>query len=104
MLNYVLLDHNALQQILEVDILLVRLITQTMLAMHLRTGLMEVATHGEIRWVAWQTGGLTSIGLLLLHVADEQDLANNNTPEDTPDCEDAFKGVDLCCLSVEFVL
>ena len=66
-----------------------------MLAVYLGARLVEVPGHGQVRRVAWQARRLTRICLLSLHVDDEKDLQNDDAPEDTPDCQDAFKSVHL---------
>lgn len=86
---------NKLQQILEVNVLLIRHILEPILAMDLRTSLVELAAHGVVHRVSGKPGRLTLVRLLLLHPSDEDDLSNDDTPENTPDAQDAFKRVDL---------
>ena len=86
---------NKLQQILEVNILLIRHILEPILAMDLCTSLVELAAHGVVHRVSGKTGRLTLVRLLLLHPSDEYDLSNDDTPENTPDAQNAFKRVDL---------
>ena len=73
-----------LQEILEVDVLLVRHVLQTILTMHVRISLVIMPAHRVINWVPRKTGSLTLVGLLLLHPCDEEKLCDNNTPENAP--------------------
>jgi len=84
-----------LQQVLEVDVLLVCHVLQTVLSVDLGTCLMEMAAHRVIDRVPRKTGRLTLIALLLLHPGDEDDLSDNDSPEDAPDYQDALESVDL---------
>lgn len=74
-----------LQEILEVDVLLVRHVLQTILTMHIRISLVIMPTHRVINWVSRKTGSFALVGLLLLHPYDEEKLGDNNTPENAPD-------------------
>jgi hypothetical protein len=84
-----------LQQVLKVNILLVGLIAQTVFTVYLRARLVEMATHGQVGRVSWQSCSFTRIRLLPLHVRDQGSLQNHDTPEDAPDSQDAFESVDL---------
>ena len=84
-----------LQQVLEVDVLLVCHVLQTILSVDLSTCLMEMAAHRVIDGVPRETGRLTLIALLLLHPGDKNNLSDNYSPEDAPDYQDAFEGIDL---------
>jgi hypothetical protein len=69
---------------LEVNVLLVRHILQTVLAMYLGTSLVEIVAHRVIDWVPGEASCLTLVALLLLHPGDEEDLKDDDTPEDAP--------------------
>jgi len=91
--------YSHLQQVLEVDVLLVCHVLQTVLSVDLSTCLMEMAAHRVIDRVPGKTSRLALIALLLLHPGDEKNLSDNNTPEDAPDDQDTLESVDLktCC-------
>jgi len=86
---------SRLQQVLEVNVLLVCHVLQTVLSVDLSTSLMEMAAHRVIDGVPRKTGRLTLIALLLLHPGDEDYLSDNYSPEDAPDYQDALESVDL---------
>ena len=65
---------------MEVDILLVCHILQTILAVHLGTSLMELVAHGVVDGVSGKASRLALVALLLLHPCDEEDLEDDYTP------------------------
>jgi len=87
--------HPKLQQVLEVDVLLVCHVLQTVLSVDLSTCLMEMAAHRVIDRIPRKTSRLALIALLLLHPGDENDLSDNDSPEDAPNYQDALESVDL---------
>jgi hypothetical protein len=87
--------HIRLQQVLEVQVLLVRHILQTVLAVDFFSSFVEVAAHGVVDKISRQTGGFTLVLLLLLHPCDEEDLSNDDTPENAPNRQDAFESIYL---------
>jgi hypothetical protein len=64
----------CLQQVLEVDILLIRHIRKTILAVNFCTSLVEVLAHGKVFQDGGQTGGDAVVLLLLLHARDCEHL------------------------------
>lgn len=83
------------QEVLEVGVLPVGHILQSILSMDLRARLMELFAHGVIHQIAWQTQRFTLCLLLSLEMHDCEDLEYDYQEEHTPNCEDAFKCVDL---------
>lgn len=63
--------------------------------MDLRTRLMELAAHTVVHKVPRQAGSLALVALLLDHPQDVENLQDNDAPEDAPDGENTFEGVDL---------
>jgi hypothetical protein len=84
-----------LQQVLEVDVLLVRHILQTVLAVDLGTCFMEMAAHRKVDRVPGKTGRLALVALLILHPGDEDDLQDDYTTENAPNSQYTLKRVDL---------
>ena len=84
-----------LQQVLEVDVLLVRHVLQTILSVNLSASLVEVLLHGVIDWVSRDAGLLTRVRLLLRHPGDEDDLEDDDGEEEAPNDQDALECVDL---------
>jgi hypothetical protein len=76
--------HIQLQQVLKVQVLLVRHILQAILAVYFFSSLMELAAHGVVDKVSRQTSSFSLVLLLLLHPSDEEDLSDNDAPEDAP--------------------
>jgi hypothetical protein len=87
--------YSKLQQVLEIDVLLVCHVVQTILSMDLSTSLVEMTAHRVILRVPGKTSRLTIIALLLLHPNDGENLCDNDTPKDTPDYQNALESVDL---------
>ena len=87
------------QDVLEVNILLIGLIPQAMLTVHLLAGFMELSTHRQIGRITRQTRSLAGIRLLLSHANQDENKEHDNAPENAPDSEDAFEGVDLFMLA-----
>ena len=86
---------SQLQQVLEVNILLIRHVLKTVLTVNLGTSLVELPAHGVVDEISWKAGCFTLICLPLLHPGDEEDLGNDNTPKNAPYGQDAFEGIDL---------
>lgn len=86
---------SLLKQVLEVQILLVGHILQTILAVNLCTSLMVLIAHGKVLEGSGESGCFTLISLLLLNPSDIQDLKDDNHPENDPDDQNTLKSIDL---------
>lgn len=84
-----------LQQVLEVDVLLVSHILQTVLAMNFGTSLVEMTAHRIVDRISRKTGCFTLIALLLLHPGNQDNLSDDDTPKNAPDCQDTLESIDL---------
>ena len=69
---------SKLQQVLEVDVLLIRHVLQPILAVDLRPGLVEVLAHGVIDRVPGDTRLLALVCLLFRFPADDDDLEDDD--------------------------
>ena len=56
-----------LQQVLEVDVLFVRHVLETILSMHVDITILLMSTHRIVDKVSWKTSCLTFVTLFLLH-------------------------------------
>jgi hypothetical protein len=86
---------SLLKQVLKVQVLLVRHVLQTILAVDFPTSLMELVAHGKILKGSWKSGCFTLISLLLLNPSNVRDLGDDNYPEDDPDNQDSLESIDL---------
>jgi len=86
---------SLLKQVLEVQILLVSHILQTVLAVNLCTGLVELVAHGKVLEGSGQSGCFTLVSLLLLDPSDVQDLKDDDYPEDDPNDQNTLESIDL---------
>ena len=83
------------KQVLEVQVLLVGHILQTILAVDLCTSLVELVAHGKVLESSGESGCFTLIALLLLTPSDVQDLKDDNHPEDNPDDQNTLESIHL---------
>jgi len=84
-----------LQEILEVDVLSIGHVLQTILGMDFLASRVILPTHRVIHGVPWETSCFTLVALLLLHPCDNKDLGNDNREENAPDCQDTLESIDL---------
>lgn len=83
------------KQVLEVQILLVGHILQTVLAVNFCSSLVVLSAHGEVLECSRESGCFTLVSLLLLNPSDVQDLKDDNHPEDDPDNQYSLESIDL---------
>jgi hypothetical protein len=83
------------KQVLEVQVLLVGHILQTVLAMNFCSSLVVLSAHREVLEGSRESGCFTLVPLLLLDPGDVQDLEDDNHPEDDPDDQYSLESIDL---------